>query len=268
MISKAKKIGDIKMWLVDDTRCELSTDEKGRKVYPRKNVEYLHRLSDCEIELGKIGIICWFLKTRLDIKYAWTMMSSAKKQRMLVNSVLYQLKTFKLREKDLKAFEHDTKAIENRVIHLRKMIKEDIRLSKYHLYFTEFGYDVLDEIELPTAEDMLVADNGTSTIDYLYEEAEKYNTEHIAEVEAHMSEVQKELDIRDKHRDEVKAKEKAKKKAIKEAKKAENAYIREMQANKAKHIARERKIDKEIMINAGWANRDSYNRKYGNDRLV
>ena len=256
-IKQKKKIYKITQWLEDSTRHNLDLDAKGRKLYPKKNIEFLHLLSECDEKFAKLGVICFFVRTRLGVRYAWTMMNSVSKQRSLILVCIRQLKEYKLRESDLSAFKRDITSLNNRYKHVMRILEEDIKLTEYYPYFKSVGFEILEGFDIPTFEEMQEMYQeksvlGNSLIDHIIADIEAYKAEHMDEIAEHMKWAESEQERINKHKQMLREKAMEERKADREAQKAEEAYIKEIERNRKKDKERSRKIDREIMVNAGW----------------
>ena len=168
------------------------------------------------------------------------MMWSARKQRKLISVVSKDLKTYRVEPDWYKVFELDIIGFQRRCEHVFKICKEDLRLTEHYPYFEAVGFEKLLDIPL------VFKDTDETPLDEILPDLELWEENHKTEIAAHMESVREELEIRDKHRAEVKAKDKAKKEARKAAKKAERDEIKEIKKNAEAYKKKQRKLDKEF----------------------
>lgn len=223
-----KRIND---WL-NDTKRDMGCS--------RKQVEYFRELKQCDSEFARIGVITYFLTTRLEIEYARTMMMSAIKQRKFIYRILVDLKKYRVDPEYDRAFELDIKGLQRRCEYVFKICKEDLRLTEYYPYFETVGFERLLDVKLEYNE------NKESELDVILPDLNEWEADHQAEIAAHMETVREEIEIRDRHKAKVAAKEKAEKEAAKAKKKAERDEIKEIKKNAEAYRKQQRKLDKEF----------------------
>lgn len=226
-----KKYKDIKDWLNDNKR-ELGVNSL--------NVACLREFKGINQELGRIGVINFFLLVKLDITDVRVMMNSAKKQRRLVQAVCKDLKKYKVSIDYKSAFEYSIKKLKERLRHSFFITKENVRMTEYYPYFEQVGFDKLLTFEIRFAEE------EDTPIDYLVEEIEAWNKEHKDEVKAHVESVREEKEITEKFRKEKQEKTKQDKKLdrdkAREQEKYENMIIKGQQDN-LKRIRQQKEYD-------------------------
>lgn len=216
-------------------------DPKKVKGCSRKQVGYIRDLKGLLPELARIGTLTYFLTVRLNVTDARSMMWSAGKQKRLILSLLHELKVYKVNPEDEEVFEYDIESIRKRVAYVYRICQENLRLTQHYPYFQAVGFDKLTNFETAYA-----GDDGETVLDVILSEMYAWEAKHPEEIKAHMESVEKEIRIRDAHREKVKAAEKAEKEAKKAQRKAETAEIREMRENARKEEIRKRKLDKEL----------------------
>lgn len=206
----------------------------------KNQVNYLRDLKECDAELARIGVLTFFLATRLGIEDARTMMWSAVKQRKLIHSVSQSLRRYRVDPEYDRAFELDIKGFQRRCKHVFMICKEDLRLTEHYPYFEAVGFDRLLDIKLE------YGDKNVSELDILLPDIGIWESDHQEEIAAHMESVREEIEIRNRHKAEVAAKEKAEKEAAKAKRKAERDEIKEIRKNAEAYRKRQRKLDKEF----------------------
>lgn len=215
-------------------------DNERLKGCSTKNIEYLRELKAILPEYSRIGILTYFLVTRLGVEDARTMMSSAKKQKELILAVMTDLKKYFVTKDYEPVFEKNLQSFRKRCDYVYAICKADLQLTEHWPYFSEVGFEKLLDFETR------MAGKDESVLDILIPEMEAWEAAHPDEIAAHMESIRPELEARDRHKAEVRAKEKAEKEAKRTAKRAENAEIREMKQNAKKEEQRRRKLDKEL----------------------
>lgn len=222
---------NMKTWLNDDKR------PKGCNA---KNVEYLRELKSILPEFSRVGVLTYFLVTRLGVQDARTMMSSARKQKDLIVAVILDLKRYAVTKDYEPAFERNFRSLRKRCDYVYAICKADLTLTKHWPYFSGVGFEKLLDF------DIRYTGKDTSVLDWLIPDMEQWEVEHTDEINAHLESIRPELEAKAKHQEEVKAKEKAEKEAIKAKKRAENAEVREIRENARKEAVRKRKIEREL----------------------
>lgn len=229
-----------KMFLYRKGIGEWLNDPKRQKGCCREQVRYLRELKECDKELARIGVLTFFLVTKLNINDARKMMISASKQRGLIYTVCKDLKLYRVDPEWYRAFELDIKGFQRRCEHVFKICKEDLRLSEHYPYFESVGFDRLLDIPL------IYTETVETPLDKILPDLEAWEADHRPEIDAHMESVREEIEIRDRHKAEVAEKEKAEKEAAKAKRKAERDEIKEIKKNAEAYRKRQRKLDKEF----------------------
>lgn len=215
-------------------------DPRREKGCTKNQVNYLRELKQCDKELARIGVLTFFLVTRLNVNDARQMMWSAMKQRKLIGATCAQLKTWRVDPIYDRAFQLDIRGFHTRCDHVFKICKEDLRLTEHYPYFESVGFEQLMDIPLE------FRDKIETPLDKILPDMEMWENNHKTEIAAHMKSVKEEIEIRDKHRAEVVAKAKAEKEAEKAKEKAERDEIKEIKKNNEAYRKRQRKIEKEF----------------------
>jgi hypothetical protein len=220
-------------WLDDKTR------NKGATKY---NLEFLRLFKQLDAELGRINTISYFCVKRLGIKNANAMLSSAKKQRALIKHVEVDLKKYAVTDEWTDIFNKSIDRISARCDYLFKILKENIRLTKYHLYFTEVGYDKLIDFSfVRTKSDNF---NDESIDEELMTNITQYNKRHQTAIDDYMKSIENELHNIEIRRKNIAENEKREKEAKRLARKISNDEVKEIKKNKHKAIIENRKTER------------------------
>ena len=225
---KYKDMGD---WLKDNKR------ESGVNSL---NVACLRELKGIDQELGRIGVINFFLLTKLGMDDVRVLMNSAKRQRKFVQTVCKDLKKYKVDASYKSTFEHDIKKLKERIKHSFFITQENVRMTEYYPYFEQGGFDKLLEVEL------IYNENKETPIDYLAEEIEEWNKEHEEEIKNHVESVREEKETTERFRQEKKEKEKEEKRVAREKAKEQKKYedmIIKNQKDTIKEIRKQKAYD-------------------------
>lgn len=225
----AKRLQD---WMND------STKEKGAT---RLNVVYLREIKQLNRELARIGVLTFFMATRLGIENCWAMMKSAGKQKNLLYAVRADLKKYAVTDRWAKTFERDLGSIRRRCDHIYRICRENLRYTEHYPYFDAVGFDKL--VDFP---EQTYSEDNSTVLDELLPEMEMWEANHKDIIQKHMESARAEREAYERHKAEVVQKDKDEKAAKKALKKAENAEIKEMRENERKYKARQRKLEKEF----------------------
>ena len=215
-------------------------DPRREKGCTKNQVNYLRELKQCDKELARIGVLTFFLVTRLNVNDARQMMWSAMKQRKFIGVTCIQLKTWRVDPIYDRAFQLDIRGFHTRCDHVFKICKEDLRLTEHYPYFEAIGFDQLMDIPLE------FRDKIETPLDKILPDMEMWENNHKTEIVSHMESIKEEIRIRDEHREKVKEAAKAEKEAEKAKKKAERDEIKEIKKNNEAYRKRQRKIEKEF----------------------
>lgn len=206
----------------------------------RNQVGYLRDLRQCDKELARIGVLTFFLTTRLGIEDTRSMMWSAVKQRKLIAAVCIDLKKYRVDPEYDNIFKWDIQGLKRRCDYVFKVCKEDLRLTEHYPYFEAVGFEQLMDIPLE------FRDKTETPLDKILPDMEMWENNHKTEIASHMESVKEEIRIRDEHREKVRETAKAEKEAEKDKKKAERDEIKEIKKNNEAYRKRQRKIEKEF----------------------
>lgn len=206
----------------------------------REQIEYIRSLREIDEELGRVTTLTYFLLTRLGMKDARVMMTSAKKQRNLVWALMKDLKKYQVSPKWIPTFENDIPKLANRASHVYRICREDLRLTEHWPYFEEVGFEKLLDFETK------FEDCEASVLDVLLPEMESWEKEHPEEIRKHLESVADEIRARDEHQAKVKEKERQEKETAKRIKAEEKAEIKEIEKNRKEELKRKRKLDREF----------------------
>lgn len=223
----------VEAWLNDRTRPKSLT---------RLNMKYLGELKQCSMELGRCSQIAYFLAKRTDLKAmkdnVVTMLNSTVKQNTFVKRVMVDLRKYGVRPEDTPLFEKQVNALYVRCDWVFKILRENVRLTEYHPYFTAVGYERLISYARATR-------YGDATEeDALAKEIEEWNMRHREEVEGYKASIADEVARYEARRREQAEAAEEEKRIRRELRKAESAEVKEIQENAKKHRAREKKIDR------------------------
>ena len=223
---------NMKDWLNDDAR------QQGASV---RNIEYLRDIKQLNRELARIGVLTFFMVTRLGIENCRAMMNSARKQRNLLYAVRADLKKYIVTDRWAKTFERDLGSIRRRCDHIYRVCRENLRYTEHYPYFDAVGFDKL--VDFP---EQTYSEDNSTVLDELLPEMEMWEANHKDIIQKHMESTRAEREAYERHKAEVIQKDKDEKAAKKALKKAENAEIKEMRENERKYKARQRKLEKEF----------------------
>lgn len=216
-MGKDNKIKTVNEWL---NRDDL---EQG---YTIMNAKFSREYSDVYRALRKWAKYLYFLGVEMGNYYCTKMMYSARRQSKFCGAVCAEMKTKKVDYEHVKVFEKDIKSLKRRLETIERITNEDIHLSPYEPFFQTI--EDVDELDFREIADM----------------ARKWNEEHKDLVEKHMEAISPELE---RHNEFLRRKTeaiKAEKEARKQAKKAEDEYVKEILANRKKHRARSKRVEK------------------------
>lgn len=213
-------------------------DKRRPKGCTALNMEYIRDLKQYEREFSRIIIICYFLLKECKMGDVRQMFFSAKKQKEFIYAVKYDLKKYIVTDEWQKVFQRDFQKLRNRLDHVFRIIQENIRLTDMYPYFQDVGFDRLIDFSIEYPKD------NDACASQLLSEISDWKAKHPDEVEAHLQKVQPEIEIRDRHRAEVRESARIEKEIRKAARKAENAEIREMKQNEHKRQVEKRRVDR------------------------
>lgn len=214
-------------WTRDNTR------ERGAT---KKNLKYIREIRELHEELAINAMLLYFSLATLEVQESRRLLKGVSGQKALLRMVEAELKEYRLENKWISMFDREIENIRKRVEFVRKICKENIRLSKYHPFFEEFGYDTL----LMFTRDERLYEEQT----VLAESIQKWEVDNQEKIDAHLKSIEKELEIRDSNRRLVRAALDREKAEVKAAKKAEDDEIKEMNKNAKEYAKRQRKIEK------------------------
>ena len=226
---KENRVSTLKEWMNDNKRTEG---------YTFLNARYTKAFKRCDKELGKAGMLNYFMVAYLGINDCRAMMLSAKKQRGLIGAALTQMNQYRIEPETERIFKNNVTYFEKRIDHIMRITMENLRLTEYYPFFVSIGLQTIEAI--PTGFDF---DNG-EFMEMIVEEAKAYNLEYPDEISEHMKSVQHEIEVRDAHRQRVKESIKAEKEAKRMATKARKQEVDEIEQNRKRHRARERRIER------------------------
>lgn len=239
MSQKAIKIHSVNQWLTYNQK-----REGARPV----NVELLREYKEIKEGLKRLSVVLAFLVLKMKIPYVHYMWNSVVKQRHFVHLVIQDLKKYQVEPVYEAMFHRDVTLLHNRIEHIDRIVKEDIKLTEYQPFFEyAFDWSVFDEVHVPTSIEEVKEndDKGWYTsIDYLCDLANEWNEKHPEVVAKHMESIREELETIDAAKAIRKEKDNAEKQALKEKRKAENAEIRQRKKYEEKRRSRKRRIDR------------------------
>ena len=179
-----------------------------------------------------------------------TMWNSVNKHKRFIGACIIELKKYQIENEYVPSIEKELKKWRERIAHINRIIKEDIRLTEYGAWFEEcFDWGVFDDYQIVTSFEEVQErlDKGLYTdLDYLDDEIKAWNIRNPEKVAKHMESIREELEIKARHKEIIKAKQEHEKAVAKAAKKAETAEIKEMRYNHKNYIRRSNKIMKEL----------------------
>lgn len=220
MSDKGKKeIKTVNQWLDDNSI------ENGQTM---ANIHYKHEYERIRIELRRMSSLLYFLVTDLGIHSMAKLMYSAKNQGDYCYSVIIELKYKKVEKEHIPVFSKNREALDERLRWIRKIVRENLHLTEYEPFFLSEVWANLNDIDFKDIKGM----------------ADKWNDENKDIVEAHMKEVQPEIDRHKQYVIRAAKKIDAEKAAAKLAKKEEDAYVREMKKNREKNRAEYRRLER------------------------
>lgn len=212
------------------------------------NVEYMRQLKDLRDEFAKLAVLCYFIATRLGITSAFVMMRSTSKQTDFIFKTIDELRTWAVTNKHIKAFDNNISTMKRRKETVFKICKENIRLTKHHLYFEAVGYDKLLDIDTAHRE------NGETSLEPLIADMNAWEAEHADEIEAYMETIKPEIERHAIFLEKKRAAINAEKEAERAKKKEEREEIKILKEQKKKYEkerkALERDLDQVINRNA------------------
>lgn len=200
------------------------------------NAPYLRTFKTIRSEFGRNNMIAYFLVTRLNIYDCRTLLRSGTKQKALVNAICGHLKSYPVLPEYKKDFDVSIARLFERCRYVFMILKDNIRVTPYHVYFETVGYDKLLDYAF---------NKYDAEIDDAYlKEIEDFNAQHEEEIAQHMKSVQAEIEARDRHREEVKQAREAEKEAAKRLRQAEQNEIKTMKQYEKEYKKRERALGK------------------------
>ena len=232
-------------WLNDASRIPL----KGISL---KNIDYVMDIDKASIELGRTATLNYFLLTKLNIYNCMNMMKSAVAQRSFCRKVIVDLNRYEVDEKYDKAFKRFITALFNRSNYIYRIIQENLKLTRYWLYFEAIGFDSLMEFERQ------YRDDNSTVFDRIIPEMEAWMEEHKSDIDEYMEKIRPEIERRENFLAKKKADKKAENEARRKAQKAERDEIKMLKEQQRKNDIAKRKWEKEfdtIMRHVGgWKN--------------
>lgn len=229
-------------WLEDASRIPL----KGISL---KNIDYVMDIDKASIELGRTATLNYFLLTRLNIYNCRNMMISATKQRSFCRKVIVDLNRYEVDEKYDKAFKRFITALFNRSNYIYRIVQENLKLTRYWLYFEAIGFDSLMEFERQ------YRDDNSTVFDRLIPEMDSWMKEHEADIDEYMEKIRPEIERRESFLAKKKADRKAENEARRKAKKAERDEIKMLKEQQRKNDIAKRKWEKEFETTMRHVNR-------------
>lgn len=223
----------VKDWLEDASRIPL----KGISL---KNIDYVMDIDKASIELGRTATLNYFLLTRLNIGNCRVMMKSAVAQRSFCRKVIVDLNRYEVDKKYDKAFKQFIDGLFRRGDYIYRIVQENLKLTRYWLYFEAIGFDSLMEFERQ------YRDDDSTVFDRLIPEMEAWMEEHKPEIDAYMERIKPEIERREKFLEKKKADAKAEKEARRKAKKAERDEIKMLKEQQRKNDIAKRRWEKEF----------------------
>lgn len=219
---------------------EWMNDNKRTEGYTFLNARYTKAFKRCDKELGKVGMLNYFMVAYLGISDCRAMMLSAKKQRGLIGAALTQMNQYRIEPEVERIFRNNVTYFEKRIDHIMRITMENLRLTEYYPFFVSIGLQTIEAI--PTGFDF----DNDEFMEMIVEEAKAYNLEYPEEISEHMESVRHEIEARDAHRQRVKDAVKAEKEAKRMAEKAARQEVKEMKKNENEHRKRERAIERSL----------------------
>ena len=220
-------------WLADASRIPL----KGISL---KNIDYVMDIDKASIELGRTATLNYFLLTRLNIGNCRNMMKSAVAQRSFCRKVIVDLNRYEVDEKYDKAFKRFITALFNRSNFIYRIVQENLKLTRYWLYFETIGFDSLMEFERQ------YRDDNWTVFDRLIPEMDSWMKEHEADIDEYMEKIRPEIERRENFLAKKKADRKAENEARRKAKKAERDEIKMLKEQQRKNDIAKRRWEKEF----------------------
>lgn len=225
-------------------------DENRKKGCTAKNLEYIRKLRELETELKRIMIMNYFLLNQINLDEVakngiGTMLRSAKKQVDLMFSVCEDLKIYKVDTETQVRFDKDISKVERRIEYIFQIVKENLRLTKYWVYFNSVGFEKLLDVDFV---DFKLRKKYETSLDYLLPEIEQFNKDHEKEITEYLESIREEKETIENFRKKKREDYKQEKQAERERKKEENEYVKEIKNNEKKYKSRQRMIEKSFEI--------------------
>lgn len=230
-------------WLNDDER---------RPGCTKANVHFLRELKGIDQEFARVGILTYFLLTRLKVNDARAMLVSAMKQKKLVWAVILSLKEYCVDPEYVPVFEHGIEGLQKRCQHIYKICQLDLKETEHWPYFEKIGFDRLLDVKFEFTGD-------DSELDVLLPDMERWEAEHQDEIREYMESTKEQREVHRKWLEKKHAEAKAEKEARKAAKKAENAEVAEIKHNRDYWKKRNRELQRDLdrtvkRVHGGWNN--------------
>lgn len=212
------------------------------------NVELLREFKALDVEFSKLNLLLYILMVDLNHRDEFiTLFKSTCKQRAYIKTVIGQIKTYQVFKRFEPIFRRDIRSLKDRIKHVNKIIKINIRLSELYPYFENNGYEILENPTLV----MDSWDNETQTFKdagrkEIISAIKKWNEQHSDIINKHMEEIRPELEAAQRRKEEIAAFSKAEKKRVKDDQKAENAEYKEIKKNEEEYRKRMKKVNREF----------------------
>lgn len=232
----------VKDWLEDASRIPL----KGISL---KNIDYVMDIDKASIELGRTATLNYFLLTRLNIGNCRVMMKSAVAQRSFCRKVIVDLNRYEVDKKYDKAFKQFIDGLFRRGDYIYRIVQENLKLTRYWLYFEAIGFDSLMEFERQ------YRDDDSTVFDRLIPEMEAWMEEHESDIDEYMEKIRPEIERRENFLAKKKADKKAENEARRKAQKAERDEIKMLKKQQRKNDIAKRKWEKEFETTMRHVNR-------------
>lgn len=229
-------------WLEDASRIPL----KGISL---KNIDYVMDIDKASIELGRTATLNYFLLTRLNIGNCRVMMKSAVAQRSFCRKVIVDLNRYEVDKKYDKAFKQFIDGLFRRGDYIYRIVQENLKLTRYWLYFEAIGFDSLMEFERQ------YRDDDSTVFDRLIPEMEAWMEEHESDIDEYMEKIRPEIERRENFLAKKKADKKAENEARRKAQKAERDEIKMLKKQQRKNDIAKRRWEKEFETTMRHVNR-------------
>ena len=211
--------------------------EKNRSKKLREvNVAYQMKYRTAGKKLGQIAVISYFLLTYPKIEGVRMIFVSIQKQRDFIYAMIHELGRYGLSDEWIPALDRDLEALNRRYDYTFKIVQENVRLTEYHPYFQAVGYEKLLKYSNQFHEK---ADH-----DALYEEIQKWNSEHQEEIQEYVESIREEKENLERYRQKIRDDARQEKEIAKQIKKNEKREQKEIEKEQKKEKSRQKRIDK------------------------